>query len=88
MGDTHEENGDGCDLMCSTADKLFLINGFPTGHLSPFALSPKSNLALCMSVNINKPSNLALKYHLLCRTQCHSRGTRVDAGHCCSLCLK
>lgn len=41
--------------MCRAADKLFLINGFSPGHLIFLALSLKSNLTLCMSVNINKP---------------------------------
>lgn len=41
--------------MCRAADKLFLINGFSPGHLISLALSLKSNLTLCMSVNINKP---------------------------------
>lgn len=41
--------------MCRAAHKLFLINGFSPGHLISLALSLKSNLTLCMSVNINKP---------------------------------
>lgn len=59
--------------MCRAADKLSLINGFSPGHLISPALSLKSNLTLCMSVNINKPSNPALKCHLLCRTWCQAR---------------
>lgn len=59
--------------MCRAADKLLLINGFSPGHLISLALSLKSNLTLCMSVNISKPSNPALKCHLLCRTWCQAR---------------
>lgn len=73
MGRRYRANGDGWGSMCRAADKLFLINGFSPGHLISLALSLKSNLTLCMSVNINKPSNPALKCHLLCRTWCQAR---------------
>lgn len=73
MGHRYQANGDGWGSMCRAADKLSLINGFSPGHLISLALSLKSNLTLCMSVNINKPSNPALKCHLLCRTWCQAR---------------
>lgn len=73
MGHRYHTNGDGWGSMCAAADKLSLINGFSPGHLISLALSLKSNLTLCMSVNINKPSNPALKCHLLCRTWCQAR---------------
>lgn len=73
MGRRHWANGDGWGSMCRAADKLSLINGFSPGHLISLTFSLKSNLTLCMSVNINKPSNPALKCHLLCRTWCQAR---------------
>lgn len=73
MGHRYQANGDGWGSMCRAADKLSLINGFSPRHLISLALSLKSNLTLCMSVNINKPSNPALKCHLLCRTWCQAR---------------
>lgn len=55
MGRRYSANGDGWGSACRAADKLFLINGFSPGHLISLALGLKSNLTLCMSVNINKP---------------------------------
>lgn len=55
MGRGSSANGDGWGSACRAADKLFLINGFSPGHLIPLALGLKSNLTLCMSVNINPP---------------------------------
>lgn len=55
MGRRYSANGDGWGSACTAADKLFLINGFSPGHLISLALGLKSNLTLCMSVNINKP---------------------------------
>lgn len=73
MGRRHWANGDGWGSMCRAADKLSLINGFSPGHLISLTFSLKSNLTLCMSVNINKPSHPALKCHLLCGTWCQAR---------------
>lgn len=73
MGRRYLANGDGWGSMCRAADKLSLINGFSPGHLISPALSLKSNITLCMSVNMNEPSNPALKCHLLCCTWCQAR---------------
>lgn len=73
MGRRRWANGDGWGSMCRAADKLSLINGFSPGHLISLTFSLKSNLTLCMSVNINKPSHPALKCHLLCGTWYQAR---------------
>lgn len=87
MGRRYEENGDGWDSMCRAADKLSLINGFSPGHLISLALSLKSNLTLCMSVNINKPSTLHSNV-IYCVAHGARQGSQFDGEDGSSVCLK
>lgn len=87
MGNRYRENGDGWDSMCRAADKLSLINGFSPGHLISLALSLKSNLTLCMSVNINKPSTLHSNV-IYCVAHGARQGSQFDGEDGSSVCLK
>lgn len=87
MGRRYGENGDGWDSMCRAADKLSLINGFSPGHLISLALSLKSNLTLCMSVNINKPSTLHSNV-IYCVAHGARQGSQFDGEDGSSVCLK
>lgn len=87
MGRRYRENGDGWDSMCRAADKLSLINGFSPGHLISLALSLKSNLTLCMSVNINKPSTLHSNV-IYCVAHGARQGSQFDGEDGSSVCLK
>lgn len=80
-------NGDGWDSMCRAADKLSLINGFSPGHLISLALSLKSNLTLCMSVNINKPSTLHSNV-IYCVAHGARQESQFDGEDGSSVCLK
>lgn len=87
MGRRYRENGDGWDSMCRAADKLSLINGFSPGHLISLALSLKSNLTLCMSVNINKPSTLHSNV-IYCVAHGARQESQFDGEDSSSVCLK